>query len=327
MKHAANHRSVTSVWLAGIPLFVALGIAPQFTRGQETQKPKSQTLASQTKTQAKQQTFSSPEEAAEALYECARKHDVNEMVVILGPGSKDLVMWTDDPSMREADTDVFAQKYAQMHRLVREPDDETTLYVGAENWPLPIPLVEKNGVWYFDTALGRQEILYRRIGENELETVDTLHDLVDAQNEYYSESGATGGPEEYAQRLNSDSGQRNGLYRSASQGSQDSMIGSHMAQASFDQSDHKPLNGYYFRVLTQQGAAAPGGAHSYIENGKMTGGFAFVAFPAEYRSSGVCTFIVSQAGAVYEKDLGPMTAQIAKAMKSYNPDSTWSRVH
>jgi hypothetical protein len=278
-------------------------------------------------TRPKMKTFSSPEEAAAALVTAARNHDEDGMLVILGPDAKDVVMWTEDPEDRKADADLFVQKYGQMHRLVKEPDNETTLYVGAENWPLPVPLVEKNGAWYFDSGLGRREIMFRRIGQNELETVDVLHAMVDAENEYASQMADSTGIHEYASRFNSEQGPHNGLYWPGSKSPEESPIGPYLAQASFNRSDRKPLNGYFFRILTEQGPSAPDGARKFIIDGKMTGGFAFVAFPAEYRSSGVMTFIVGQHGLVFEKDLGPATAQSAKAMTSFNPDSSWSKVH
>lgn len=272
-------------------------------------------------------TFSSPEEAVAALYAAARDHDEDGMLLILGPDAKDVVMWTEDPTDRKAEADLFAQKYGQMHRLVKEPDNETTLYVGAENWPLPIPMVEKNGAWYFDCALGRREITFRRIGQNELETVNVLHAMVDAQNEYAAQMAESTGVHEYARRLNGTEGKRDGLYWPGGKNPDESPIGPYLAQASFDRSDHKPLHGYYFRILTEQGPKAAGGASKYIVDGKMTGGFAFVAFPAEYRSAGVMTFIVGQNDVVYEKNLGPMTPQLAKDMTAFNPDSTWTKVH
>jgi len=332
------------VWLPALLVIFAFSGAPQSAAAQNKQaspsqsspKPASPQISSQSRAQssptqagpaAKQKAFSSPQEAAAALYEAARNHDEDGMLVILGPDAKDVVVWTEDPAERKADVDLFVEKYGQMHRLVKEPDNETTLYVGAENWPLPIPLVQQNGVWYFDSNLGKREILYRRIGENELETVDILRGMVDAENEYYSQTDDSSGAHEYARRFNSEPGQRDGLYWPESKGPDDSPIGPYLAQASFNRSDRKPLHGYYFRVLTEQGPKAPGGARKYLVDGKMTGGFAFVAFPAYYRSSAVMTFIVSQDGVVYEKDLGPMTAQAAKAMTSFNPDSTWTKVH
>ena len=275
-----------------------------------------------------QKTFSSPEQAAAALYSAAHDHDENQMVLILGPGSKDLIVWTDDPEIRNSEMDVFVQKYDRMHRLVHEPDDETTLYVGAENWPLPIPIVKKSGKWYFDSVMGKQEVLFRRIGENELDAVESLHALVDAENDFYSQTTDSDGAREYASRFASTNGQHDGLYWPSKDGAgaEECPIGQYLAQADYDAPDRKPLHGYYFRMLTEQGPKATGGALSYTENGKLVHGFAFVAFPAKYRSSGVQTFVVNEHGRVYEKDLGQLTQQAAKSMKTYNPDSTWTRM-
>jgi Protein of unknown function (DUF2950) len=269
--------------------------------------------------------FSSPDQAASALYDAARKGDENQIVAILGPGSRDIVFWTDSAADRKTQMDQFAKEYEQMHRLVREPDDETTLYVGAENWPLPVPLVEENGAWYFDTALGRREILYRRIGEDEARTIDMLHGIVDAEEEYHDQSPPPAGVAQYA-RLNSDSGQHDGLYWPGGENGQTSPLGPYVAQASYRRSDHQPYHGYYLRMLTGQGRDAQGGARQYVVDGKITGGFAFVAFPAEYRVSGVKTFIVNQDGTIFQKDLGPSTAKIAESMTTFDPDASWERV-
>jgi hypothetical protein len=214
-----------------------------------------------------------------------------------------------------------------MHRLVKEPDGTTTLYAGDENWPLPIPLVNKGNLWYFDTTAGKREILYRRVGRNEISTIHVCQQLVAAESEYYSAHNY-----EYAQKFLSDEGRQNGLYWKAADGQPQSPIGPLVAEAvaegytaTHDGAPPTPYRGYYYRMLTRQGASGPGGAKSYIANGKMTGGFAFVAYPAEYRSSGVMTFIVGKDGVVYRKDLGPNTATLAKALKSFNPDSTWKK--
>jgi Protein of unknown function (DUF2950) len=245
------------------------------------------------------------------------------LLVILGPDAADIIHWTDNAEDRKAERDQFAQKYDQMHRLVKEPDGETTLYIGAENWPLPIPLVQANGAWFFETSLGRREILYRRIGENELETINVLHSIVDAQKEYYSQAPRGDGAHVYAEHFNSGQGVRDGLYWPST--ANESPLGPYLASADYDRSDRVPLHGYFFRILTAQGANAPGGAKSYLVNGKMTAGFAVLAFPTEYLASGVKTFIVNQTGVVYERDLGPMTAPLAAVMKTYNPDSTWHK--
>jgi hypothetical protein len=304
----------------------AQSTSPQSALG--AQASPRQTASSQ-RSRAQQKTFPSAEEAADALYTAAKEHDESAMLVILGPDARDIVVWTDNSADRNAQDDQFAKKYEQMHRLVKEPDNETTLYVGAENWPLPIPIVERDHAWYFDCSLGRREILYRRIGENEMNTIDTLRGTVDAENQYYANSAGAGANavEEYAQHFTCSQGQHNGLFASASGGDDDSnAIGPYLAQASYDRSDREPFHGYFFRILTAQGPHAHGGARNYIVNGKMTGGFAVVAFPAAYRSSGVKSFIVSQDGRIFAKDLGPKTAQLATAMENYNPDGTWTRV-
>ncbi len=273
-----------------------------------------------------QRSFASAQTAADALYAAARKDDEGEIVAILGEDSRNIVLWTGDVAERRAEIQQFVKKYEQMHRLVQEPDREVTLYVGAENWPLPVPLFERGGQWYFEAGLARQEILYRRIGENELDAIDILHAMVDAENEYYSLSAEQGGVAQYARRFNSRPGTHNGLYWPSTDSASSSPAGPYIAEASFNRPDRVPFHGYYFRILDGQGANAFGGAKNYVVDGKMTGGFAFVAFPALYRSSGVKTFIVNRFGSVYEKDLGPSTAKIAASLNVFNPDATWAAV-
>jgi hypothetical protein len=285
--------------------------------------------ASSPPSSAQQKTFPSAREAADALYIAAKKHDDGSMLSILGPDARDVVVWTDNSADRSAEDDQFAKKYEQMHRLVKEPDNETTLYVGAENWPLPIPIIGRNRSWYFDCSLGRREISYRRIGENEMNTIDTLRGAFDAENQYYANSAeaSTNAFGEYAQRFTCSQGQHDGLFSPASGSDNDSnAVGPYLAQASYDHSEREPLHGYFFHILIAQGPHAHGGARNYIVDGKMTGGFAIVAFPAAYRSSGVKTFMVDQGGRIFEKDLGPKTTQLAAAMKSYDPDGTWTLV-
>lgn len=327
-------RSLLVTLAAALPgtILVASGRAhgqstsPQNSRDAHASTPQAR---SSPRPRAQRKTFPSAGAAADALNMAAKQHDESSMLAILGPDARDIVVWTDNSADRAAEDDQFAKKYEQMHRLVKEPDDETTLYVGAENWPLPIPIVERDGSWYFDCSLGRREILYRRIGENEMNTIDALRGTFDAENQYYANSaeGGRNAVEEYAQHLTCSQGQHDGLFSSASGGDNDSnAIGPYLAQASYDRSDREPFHGYFFRVLTAQGPRANGGARNYIVNGKMTGGFAIVAFPAEYRSSGVKTFIVSQDGRIFEKDLGSRTTQLAAAMKSFDPDGTWTLV-
>ena len=223
---------------------------------------------------AQQKTFSSPKEAAQALYDAARSHDEKALIAILGPGARDIVIWSDDQAERYAQHDTFAKNYEQMHRLVAEPDNETTLYVGAENWPVPFPLVEHNGSWFFDSDLGSREIMFRRIGENEMDAMEALRGIMAAENQFDAQNG------EYAQHLNCSPGQHDGLFSPESGNDMDkNPIGPYLAEASYKRSDRTPFHGYYFLILTAQGAHAHGGARSYIVDGKMTGGFAVVAFP------------------------------------------------
>jgi hypothetical protein len=272
-----------------------------------------------------QKTFSSAEDAGKALVIATQSNDEKAMLAILGSDGKQIVSSGDETEDAEGRAN-FVEKYREMHRLVKEPDGTTTLYIGAENWPTPIPLVNKGSSWYFDTEAGKKEILYRRIGENEISTIRVCQELVAAEKEYRSTQHNV-----YAEKIFSDEGQHNGLYWKAAAGEPQSPIGPLVASAvaegySKDQEGAPtPYRGYYFHILTHQGKNGPGGAKSYIVNGKMTNGFAFVAYPAEYRSSGVMTFIVTEDGVVFQKDLGKLTYVLAKAMKEYNPNSTWQK--
>jgi Protein of unknown function (DUF2950) len=272
--------------------------------------------------QAGQKTFSSAEEACRALFMAVQTNDEKAMLDILGPSGKQIISSGDEAEDADNRT-IFVQKYQEMHRLVKEPDGTTTLYIGAENWPTPIPLVEKAGAWYFDTEAGREELLLRRIGHNELSAIRVCQELVAAEKEYYSQQ------HQYAQKIASDEGQHNGLYWLATGNQAESPVGPLIANASTGDgtrpSGPEPFRGYYFRVLTRQGKNASGGPADYFVDGKMTEGFAFVAYPAEYRNSGVMTFIVDKDGVVYQKDLGERSADLAKAMKEYDPDSTWKK--
>ncbi|MGD0427817.1 MAG: DUF2950 domain-containing protein [Candidatus Acidiferrales bacterium] len=272
-----------------------------------------------------QKTFASAEEASSALAAAAQANDETAMLAIFGSDGKQVVSSGDDVQDREMHTN-FAKKYQEMHRLVNEPDGTTTLYIGAENWPAPIPLVHKGNVWYFDTDAGTKEILYRRVGRNEITTIKVCQELVAAQKDYYSQNHDV-----YAQKFFSTEGQRDGLYWKADAGAPQSPIGPLIATAvaegyeQIPQGGPTPFHGYYFHILYAQGHHAPGGSKNYLVRGKMTGGFAFVAYPAEYRSSGVMTFIVGSNGVVYEKDLGKNTESIVKAMKKFDPDSSWHK--
>jgi hypothetical protein len=273
--------------------------------------------------QPDQKTFSSPEDASHALATAAQGNDEKTMLDILGPDGRQIVSSGDETEDTNNRAN-FVEKYQEMHRLVKEPDGTTTLYIGAENWPTPIPLVNQGNSWYFDTDAGKKEILYRRIGQNEISTIRVCQELVAAQKEYYAAQHS-----EYAQAIFSDEGQHNGLYWKAADGESQSPIGPLVAAAVAEgytkgqAGAPTPYQGYYFHILTRQGKDRSSGARSYVVNGKMTEGFAFVAYPAEYRSSGVMTFIVNEEGVVYEKDLGKKTDALARSMKEYKPNSSW----
>jgi len=278
--------------------------------------------------QPDQQTFASVEEAGRALFTAMQAPDDRALLGIFGPAGNDIVSSGDPIEDLDARTG-FTTKYEEMHRFVTEPNGTVSLVVGAENWPFPIPLVSKEGGWYFDTAAGKDEILFRRIGKNELSAIQACSDLVDAQKQYYLRA-PYGFADQYAQKLVSDAGKHNGLYWQETGDQFDSPINPLIAYARQNRPPdevgaHDPFKGYFFRILTSQGPHAPGGAKNYVVNGKMTAGFAFVAYPAEYRSSGVMTFIVNKSGVVFEKDLGPNTTRIAEAMTAYDPDSTWHK--
>ena len=278
--------------------------------------------------EAGQRTFSSAEDASRALFNAMKGEDQQASLSILGPAGKEVLSSGD----REEDLDArvsFVVKYQEMHRLVTEANGTASLMVGAENWPFPIPLVNNHGTWFFDTAAGKDEILFRRIGKNELAAVDACRELGAAQNQYFAHPPANL-PNQFAQKLVSDEGRHNALYWHGASDEFDSPINPLIAYARqnlpTDQvGEHVPFNGYMFRILTSQGPHAPGGAKNYIVDGTMSRGFAFVAYPVEHRSSGVMTFIVDKSGTIYEKDLGPNTTKLAQAMTAYDPDSTWHK--
>ena len=276
-----------------------------------------------------QRTFASAEDASRALFAAMQAEDEHASLSILGPAGKEILSSGD----REEDLDArvsFVVKFQEMHRFLTEANGTVSLIIGAENWPFPIPLVNNHGKWFFDTAAGKDEILFRRIGQNEFAAMDACRELVEAQKQYFARP-PTDLPKQFAQRLVSDEGQHNGLYWHGASDEFDSPINPLIAYARQnlppDQvGEHVPFNGYMFRILTSQGPHAPDGAKDYIVDGKMSAGFAFVAYPVEYRSSGVMTFIVDKSGTIYEEDLGPNTTKLALAMIAYDPDSTWHKV-
>ena len=277
-----------------------------------------------------QQTFASAEDAVNALVAALKTGDETALAKMLGPDAQKLLS-SGDAVEDARDRQQFLEKYAQMHRMVTEGNGLTTLFVGAENWPTPIPIAHRGFLWYFDTPAGEKEVLYRRIGENELTVIKICHELVQAEQDYHAQPHDGAKERQFAQRMLSSPGKQNGLYWQTAAGRPESPLGPMLALADADgypqaaSPRRSPFYGYYFRILKAQGPDAPGGEKSYISKGRMTAGFAFVAYPAEYRSSGVMTFIVGSDGVVYQKDLGPRTAEIAKSMKSYDPDRTWAK--
>jgi len=315
-------------------LAVSIGLLPSVAEGQSAgQQPAPgvrNSMVRKTTREGAEQTFPSAEEASQALVTALQNDDQQGLLKVLGPDAKGIISSGDETEDKN-DREQFVKRYGQMHRLVTEPDGTTTLYIGAENWPSPIPLMHDASGWYFDTAAGKKEILYRRVGKNELAVIAVCHELVDAEKEYYGQPPDGNSDKQYAQKIFSDPDKKDGLYWKTVSGEAESPIGPLVASATTEgytrdaNQEPQPFQGYYFRVLKAQGPNAPGGARNYIVDGKMTRGFAFLVYPAEYRSSGVMTFIVDQDGIVYEKDLGPKTAEIVKSLTRYDRDSSWRK--
>ena len=276
-----------------------------------------------------QKTFATPEQAVEALVSAARSDKPSELVMILGPEGKPLVYSGDRVADKEGRAK-FVAAYDEANKVVQESDDKAALEIGQAEWPFPIPIVKAGDGWRFDTKAGTREILARRIGRNELNTIEVCRAYVDAQREYASAGGSGSGLREYAQRFMSSAGKHDGLYWQIAEGEAESPMGPLVASARAEgyggkssRGKRSPYHGYYYRILTKQGKHAPGGAYDYIAKGHMIGGFALVAFPAKYGDSGVMTFLVNQDGVVYEKDVGPNTPAIARRMTAFDPDSSW----
>ncbi len=276
--------------------------------------------------QAKQKNFETPEAAVGALVQALRDNSEKELLALLGPGSETLVSSGDKVEDREQSAQ-FVRYYDERNVLEIAGGRKIILHVGNNDWSFPIPIVKTSKGWRFDTKLGKEEILSRRIGRNELNTIQTCLAVVDAEREYATRDHEGSGLLEYAQKFFSDKGKKDGLYWEVKPGEKSSPLGPLVAKAQGEGyrkgAKATPYNGYYFRILTAQGKDAHGGAYSYLVNDKMVGGFALVAYPASYGVSGVKTFIVNHQGVVYEKDLGPYTAKKAKSMMDFNPDKTW----
>jgi hypothetical protein len=276
--------------------------------------------------------FASPEEAVKALIDTVKAGNLDGLIAIFGPESKELID-SSDPAAARQNRQVFTVAVGEKWHLEDAAPDSKTLVIGNENWPFPVPIVKAGTGWRFDTAAGKEEVIARRIGRNELAAIASANAYVTAQRRY-AEQGHDGNPAGvHATKFASDPGKENGLYWPTKTGQKRSPLGDLVAQAATegralkgDRSQPAPYNGYYFKILTSQGSAAAGGAKQYIVKGVMSGGFALVAWPAQYDVTGVMTFVVNQDGTVYEKDLGTGTDATAKKMTAYNPDSSWRQV-
>ncbi len=277
----------------------------------------------------KEQTFASPEEAVRALVDVVKREKLDELIVMFGPEGKELAE-TSDPVTGRRHREVFTVAASEGWHLEEMGVDKRALVIGNENWPFPIPIVKEGNSWRFDTAAGKEEVIARRIGRNELAIIQACRTYVLAQ-QLYAKHGHDGNPPGiFATSFRSEPGKQNGLYWPAARGAHRSPLGDLVADAELERhaaapagAKPMPFHGYYFKIVTAQGATASGGARDYLVKGKMSGGFALVAWPADYDVTGVMSFIVNQDGVVHENDLGPDTAKVAQAMTSYDPDSTW----
>jgi hypothetical protein len=303
--------------------FACASLLPSVSRATEPTGPPASAPA------VRQKTFSTPEKAAKALVSAAERFDVPALKEILGPDGEDLVV-TEDSVLDKKQSAAFAAEAREKTRVVRDPENPklALLSIGADDWPVPIPIVEEGGKWRFDSKAGRQEVLYRRIGRNELDAIEVCRGYVEAQQEYASEKHDGAVVNQYAQRIISTPGKQDGLAWQASDGTWQGPVGEGIARVISEgySSQYEPYHGYYFKILKGQGPAAPLGEMDFVVQGVMIGGFALVAAPADYAVTGVMTFIVSHDGVVYQKDLGPETLDQFRAMERYNPDPTWAPV-
>jgi hypothetical protein len=280
---------------------------------------------------AAQKTFGSPADAGATFIEAAKGGDQSALLAIFDPEAKD-VLFSGDPVKDKDALQDFVAAYDQMHRWGKIKAGGEVLYTGADNYPFPIPLGQNpQGQWYFDTAAGKDEILARRIGKGELTAIAACGAIADAQKQYFSQAHDGDKVKQYAQKFVSDEGKQNGLYWPTPEGQTPSplgQLGDFAKAAGYANAGDKPqpFNGYYFQILTKQGDKAQGGAKDYIVDGKMTGGFAILAYPGEYRNSGIMTFIIDKDGTVYQKDLGEKTTDVAVTMTEYNPGDGWDSV-
>lgn len=280
----------------------------------------------------KQKTFASPKEAVKSLIDAFKANSNPELLAIFGPGSEDLIFSGDEVADKNT-REKFLSEYKEKNQLENETPDRVVLDIGSDDWPFPIPIVKKCDTWVFDTNAGKEEILNRRIGRDELDTIQAMHGYVDAQHDYIGKDRDGNGFVEFAQKITSSEGKHDGLYWDSKEGEEESPLGPLFGEAAkvgynlkkkqIDQPT--PYHGYFYKILKAQGKSAQGGGYDYVVNGKMVLGFALVAYPAKYGSSGIMTFIVNQDDVIYQKDLGKNTEQIVKAMQKYDPDKTWKK--
>jgi hypothetical protein len=327
------HRIVVPIFLAGVAGCQCCATHPT-TNPAATSAPTAaeSTPPASVATAPTQETFASPEAAASALKEAVRERDRDALLQIFGPDGQPLI-FSGDRVQDDNRMSSFEQHMAEQLRVDHPDANKAILYIGAQNWPFPIPIVNNNGKWSFDTAAGKDEILNRRIGRNELSTIDVCQAFVRAQKEYAREDRTGQKMTQYACRFRSTPGKHDGLFWQPTSADDISPMSDLVAEAEAEgysktplKGHRQPYHGYFYHILTAQGADAPGGKMDYMVDGHLTKGFALVAYPAGWGNSGVMTFMVNQDGKVYQKDLGPQTSEVASQITEYNPDSSWQEV-
>ncbi len=324
MKPDMNKRTLLTL---AVGVSMTLG-APHVTAAERATEQVAPTARAAALAQA---TYASPQQAAKALYEAMMTHDVKAIYKVLGPGSVDLIFTGDEVADREMH-DNFIAAYDKSLKIEMDCETKATLLLGDNEFPFPFPLVKGSKGWQFDAKAGAEELVNRRVGENELFTIRFCMAFGDAQREYAEQDRNGDGLLEYAQRFRSSEGKKDGLYWPTKQGEPDSPFGPLVSNAinegyaAAKGAAPRPFHGYYYRILTAQGKDAPGGAYDYVVNGHMIGGFALIAYPSRWGASGVMTFMCSHEGTVYQKDLGADTSEIAGKLTSFDPDATWTRV-
>jgi hypothetical protein len=312
-------------WYCLVCVAMLLAVTMFFASGCTQEKPTSDA--------PEQKTFESADKAADALVKAIRDWSPEEFKAILGPEAEDVLSSGDDVADHKAG-EKFLKAYDEKHRWSIDEDNEFTLVVGNGEWPLPIPVVKNDkDRWYFDSAAGKDEIINRRIGRNELDVIQVTQAIVDAEREYAAANPNGGTEPEYAQKILSDAGKKNGLYWPTAEGEPQSPLGPAVADAveqgynvTPNTGEPRPYHGYCYRILKSQGVNAAGGAKNYLVNGKLTGGFAIIAYPADYGSSGIMSFMISNHGVLYQKNLGAETQKIAKATESFDPGIGWEPI-